>query len=470
MKQENKKKQSAVFKNRLFKSGSLTLLLCLAAVLITVMVNLLVRSLPEKYTEFDFSENKIYTLSSKTKTIAAALQQDVVLYHVVRPGAESLMVSELLQKYEAESKHIRCETVDPVANPAFIKNYTEAPLTENSIIVVSGSRYKIITLENMFRITYDMEVGQPVQVFDGEAQLTSAIGQVTGKKRPVVYVLAGHGEYPLEQSFLNIAEKENYILRDLQLLSAGGVPEDAALVLAAESGVDISEQERKYLETYLAEGGSLLLMTDYSNGGYPNWEVLGRSYGLSLLNGIAVEQDGSRALAGYPTFVLPYLYRHPITEGMMGANQLYLIAAAQGIEMAEQLPEGVQVSRLMTTSEKSYLAVEGEEKPSVMGPFCLAAAAEKSDHSKLVWISSTSLLNSMIDSQVSGANSDFLMNTMNWLSNRDEKSSIRPKNLFTNGFAVSSTQVHVWSIVLIVLVPVLILLIGAVIVLRRRKR
>lgn len=470
MKHHKKGAFAAMVKSRVFQSGGLTLLLCALAIAAAAALNMTVGALPAQQTKFDLSAQKLYSLSQKTENLLDGLTQQVTLYQIARPGSESLMVSTLLEKYAGRTSYVTMQVVDPVSNPAFIKQYTDDTVNENSVIVACGDKFKVLDLADMVLTDYDVTTGQQIQEFDGEARITSAISLLAGAERPVLYVLSGHGEYELDSQFLDLLEKENYQVKELNLLSMGGVPGDAAAVLASESSADISAQEREYLQSYLGGGGSLMLLTDYLQSGYPNWEKLAAGYGMSLLPGVAVEQDASRYLSGYPTFILPQLREHAVTKGLMASNQLYLIASAQALTTPGEETENVTVSRLLITSEEACLATETETSDT--GAFCLAAAAEKTAAapSRMVWITSTSMLNSVIDSQVSGANSDFVLNALNWLAGIEEGSTIRPKSLFAEGVLMTASQTNFWSVLLIGAIPVLLIGVGVAVCLVRRRR
>ena len=91
-------------------------------VVLAVLLNLIVRAVPTKYTEFDLSEAGLYTLSGSSKDIAHALTQDVTIYHLPRRAAEDAS-SQAADRYASESSHIKWETKDPAVYPTFAAQY-----------------------------------------------------------------------------------------------------------------------------------------------------------------------------------------------------------------------------------------------------------------------------------------------------------------------------------------------------------
>ena len=84
---------------------------------------------------------------------------------------------------------------DPVVNPKFASEYTTDDLASNSLIVVCGDRNKVINYNDMYSSSVDYNTWQQTTTgFDGEGQITSAIGYVTSEDLPIMYTLSGHGE------------------------------------------------------------------------------------------------------------------------------------------------------------------------------------------------------------------------------------------------------------------------------------
>ena len=64
----------------------------------SLLVNLVVRALPSKYTEFDLSEGKMYTLGDSSVQLAQSLQQDVTIYYLCETGSEDAIITKLLDQ------------------------------------------------------------------------------------------------------------------------------------------------------------------------------------------------------------------------------------------------------------------------------------------------------------------------------------------------------------------------------------
>lgn len=192
-----------------FQNGAMASVLTALVLVAVILVNLMVGMLPSKYTQWDMSQNGIYSIGDTTKDLLAGLEQDVTFYYLAQSGYESESVVTFLDRYTQESKHLSWEQKDPAVYPTFAQQYGAETASEGSIIVVSGDRSKVIDSADLY--TYDYSdyytTGSYDVLFDGEQQLTSAVYYVTTQDLPKIYTLTGHGEQQLtsdQESALNM--------------------------------------------------------------------------------------------------------------------------------------------------------------------------------------------------------------------------------------------------------------------------
>ena len=83
------KKSAGPLERLRIRSGIYASAVTVLVVVLAVLLNLIVRAIPTKYTEFDLSEAGLYTLSDSSKDIAHALTQDVTIYYLPRRAART---------------------------------------------------------------------------------------------------------------------------------------------------------------------------------------------------------------------------------------------------------------------------------------------------------------------------------------------------------------------------------------------
>ena len=460
-----------------FKNGAMASVLTAAVLAAVILVNLLVGKLPKKFTQFDLSQNGVYSIGEDTQQLLAGVEQDVTFYYLAQTGQEQKNLTAFLDRYAGESKHVRWEQKDPALYPTFAAQYGAKDAAEGSIIAVCGERSKVIDAGDLYQYDYSnyYTTGSVDMLFDGEQQLTSALYYVTSGDLPVVYQLTGHGEAGLSSSLESALDAQNIELQSLALVSADEVPKDAAALILAGPTVDYTAEDVQLLRDYLDGGGSLLVFTDAS-AATPNLDALLAEYGLARTPGLVVEGDANHHARGYDYYLLPDVGYHEATQAV---QDLYvLLPMAQAIEVSET--ENVSVSKLLNTSGSAYNKTAGydmtttaKEEGDTDGPFALAAAATRTlgeTESKVIWVGSLNLLNQAIDAQVAGGNSQFVLGCTAWLCGQDTGVLIAAKSLSGDQLVVSAGQAALWGNLTTIALPALCLIAGAAITIRRRRR
>ena len=161
---------------------------------ILVVVNIFASALPPAATKYDISASKLYSITSNTKVVVNALEQDVTIYWVVQSGEENQVIENLLSKYDSLSDHIEVVKKNPDVYPTFAEQYTDETVQNNSLIVECGERTRFIGYDDIFVQEPDIYSYSYSTSFDGEGAITSAIDYVTTEELPKIYILEGHGE------------------------------------------------------------------------------------------------------------------------------------------------------------------------------------------------------------------------------------------------------------------------------------
>ncbi|MCD8087724.1 MAG: GldG family protein [Oscillospiraceae bacterium] len=474
----------AAFNTKAWRAGSYSIFAAIVVIAIAVVVNLVVNALPSSGTQLDMTENQIYSISDQTKQILGSLETDVEVYWIVQSGSEDSTMEQVLAKY-AEYSHVTVTSVDPVVYPSFASQYTDETITNNSLLVVCGDRTIYIPYSDIWTYSdystyyyYYYYYGEEyLDVFAGESQLTSAIGYVTSDDLPIMYILTGHGESGVSDDVLDAINMDNIQTEELSLLTVDAIPEDCAVLALFGPTSDLSADEVAMIEAYLAEGGEMIITTEYTEEDMTNFQTLLSDWGLDLTYGYVLESNSSYYYYGYIDLILPTLGSHDITSPLTEDGYSVLMPDAQGLtEIGEN--DDLTVTALLTSSSSSYIkeSLSGltsyeqtEDDPS--GPFMLGAAVESaSSGGKLVVFTSTLFMESDYSSLVSGANEDLFLNAVDWLCEKDSSISIHTKTISSDYLSFSDSSASTLKTLLVIVVPVLFLASGVVIFIRRRRR
>jgi len=470
------------FRTRAFRAGGYSTVAAIAVVAIAFVVMLVVNQIPSSLTQLDISANQIYTLGEQSEQIAASLTDDVTIYIIAETGNEDTTLTALLDQYEGASDHISVETIDPVVSPNFLDQYTDDSVYENSLVVVCGDRSRYISYYDIYETDYSSyyTTGTTSTDFNGESEITSAIDYVTSDDLPIAYQLQGHGEQGLGSSEESAITGENIELEDLNLLTSDGVPDDCECLIIASPETDITSDEKDTILAYLEDGGCMLLVTDYTEDEMPNLAELMEYYGVTKEDGIVVEGDSNYSLRGYYHYLLPEINYHTITSPLQDGSYYILMPIAQGLVVSDDLRDTVDVTELLTTSDDAYSKLAGydmttydKESGDIDGPFALGVAiTDEVDNgeTKIVWLTTSMMFDDDVDSMVSGANTDLLLNSLGWMCERENTISIHAKSLDSESLVVSSGDAARWSVILIGVLPLALILTGVVVVVRRKRK
>lgn len=475
-------KKPALQNGRVFRSGVYSAAIAAAAVALAVLVNLVVRAIPTKYTEFDLSEAGLYTLNESSVQVAQSLEQDVTIYYLCETGSEDAIITRLLDNYAAESSHISWQLKDPAIYPTFASQYGAETASSGSLILVCGEKSTVLDAADLYEYDYSnyYTTGTYSVTFGGENQLTSAIYRLTSGEESHAYYTTNHGEQALTDTLQKALEAQNISVSSLDLLSAT-IPEDCDLLIINVPASDFTAagqlvDEMSQLRSYLANGGKLMLMTDayYDT---PNLDALMSEFGLSRTEGLVVEGDADHALYGYMYYLLPDYATTDESSALDGVDtsKHVLLRMAQGITLTET--DDVVSEPLLTTSDAAFSKVAGynmttveKEDGDLDGPFTLAAYASNTDSgAQVIWIACGTMDDESVYQSVPG-NSTFLQGCAASLTGQSSSILIESKAIEAEPITVSSSVSAALGLVVVILVPAAVLVAGAAVVIVRRRK
>ncbi len=454
------------------RGGAYSLVISAIVLAILIVVNIFVSALPTTLTKYDISSSKLYSITSNTKVVVNALEQDVTIYWVVQSGEEDEVIENLLGKYDSLSDHIEIVKKNPDVFPTFAEQYTSETVSNNSLIVECGERSRYIAYDDIYVQEADLYSYTYNTSFDGEGAVTSAIDYVVSEELPRLYVLEGHGEADLPATFSGQIEKDNMEVSTLSLLTVDAIPEDAACLVIYAPASDISEAERDMLADYTEQGGKLLVVAGPTEDGIlENLYSLLSDYGVEANEGIVIEGDRAHYVS-VPYALLPDMNSHAITDPLIEDSYYPIMLTALGLTVSDS----ETVTALLTTSDGSFSKAAGlgldtfeREEGDTDGPFATAVSIETSGGGQIAWFTSSDFLEDMYNAYSSGANVDLAMNALSSLVGEREAMAIRSKSLNYNYLTISDSTASLLKVVMIGAFPLAYLGIGIYVVLRRRR-
>lgn len=455
------------------KTGAYSSTLILIVFAAVIMANLTVKELPTDLTQLDVTSQKLYSLTEDTKTMIGRLEDDVTIYVISSEKNADDTVAKTLDRYAQLSKHIQIEYKDPLVSPNFYKTFADS-VSSNSLIVVSGERSKVIDYYDLYEQEFDYYTySSSVTGYDAEGQITSAIDYVTNEDLPKVYQLEGHGEAALETSFTEVLSKENVEIETINLLQYDEVPEDAQAILLLAPTTDLSSDDADKIISYLQNGGKAVISVTLTEKELPNFDWVLAAYGITNTYAMVVEGDRNY-YSQSPYYLLPEVESSDLTSEIY--NQKYIFAPYTMALTFDTENEDRTVETFLYTSESAYAKADPMtvetleyEEGDVQGSFPVGALVTEGD-TEIAVIASGYVFTESASSMVSGANSTLFGNIIAKFAGKENSISIASKSYSMDNITVSQTGVILLGLLFTIVLPLVILVFGVVVWIRRRKR
>ena len=470
-----------------FSTGVFSVSFIAVAMALTVVVNLVVNTIPTDKTSIDCSYSKLYSITKATKKAVKKLDADVTIYALVSESKKDAQIDEVLKRYEDLSNHIKVKYVNPSKKPYFYKDYTDTAPNTNSLVVVSDQRSKVIDYYDIYHYETNMDSStysytNDLVGFDAEGQLTSAIEYVTmdSDKLPIVYQITGHDETTVGSAFEDAIKKANMTLSSIELLNEESVPEDASAIIINAPQKDFNEKDAQKVIDYLKDGGKAIIVGSYTENKLPNFDKILDTYKVSITDGVISENDAQHYYqTGGPLYILPEVNSSSYTSNI-GGNYIYLPITC-GITYPDSTDTTTYTS-LMNTSDsavckndpnnmKDYGYEDGDEK----GPFSIGLAVEDKvddDTTTQLLVFGSSYIFSDQATDVTANNVTLFSDAVKGLvGESDDAGSVIPEKEYTlSNLTVSAMYAILLGLSFTIVVPIILLILGIVIFMVRRKK
>jgi ABC-type uncharacterized transport system involved in gliding motility auxiliary subunit len=492
-------KRSVSRKSFLYSSNLLLVIVLVLAILV-----LLNYFLSRHNYRLDFTEAKLHSLSDQSIQVLKNLKKDVQIKGFFREGNYSRSkLEDLLKNFSYYSKKIKYEFIDPDKNPGLVKAY--GITQDGTTILEAGGKENRVTTST-------------------EEDLTNALIKATRESKKLIYFLEGHGEHSIEQTEdigYSFAKDEllklGYEAKKLTLALSETFPQDCALLVIPGPQKDLLPNELETIQGYIFKGGRVFFMADpeVTPGLVPYLSGLG----VKLENDVVVDTI-SRLFGGdYFMPVITEYETHEITRNFRYAT---FFPYARSVEAVDPKPEGIATSLLGKTSPNSWSERQLEQKQVTFdkakdkqGPISLAlvatveakpeekkaetqeAAGEKAEPQKPEELTEadeskneekspegTPIAEPKKEGRIAvfgdsdfasnryyglSGNGNFFLNAVNWLTEESDLISIQPRTSSPRTVQFTPSQGKVMFFVSVVILPLIVLILGISVWLRRRS-
>lgn len=510
---KEKKPRKNIFNSKKFKHGSLSVLFTVIFVVAIVLVNVILNLVLDRFdVEVDLTEGGIYTMGEEMESFIKESDGKVNIYFATdeetleSAGSVYKQTLEFAKKAAEMNSGYTLQHVDLLTNPTFAEKYVD--VTMGSLIIESEEtgRYRVFDIGNDF-LRYTMSDGNSYSYSEAsmmqyygytpvaetsiaEQELLSGLMSVT-KVNPVkVGVLTGFGEKDNE-GLVSLLEKNSYVVEKLDIDLAEAVSEEYDVLILNSPSVDYSTDAVNKLDTWLSNGGmygkNLVYFAGTSNtASTPVLDSFLAEWGLEVSEGIIYQTDSD-----YFYYPYMYYYRAEIVEDTEYYSSMQLDSAASfhavGVRpvklLWEEKSNSVNTPILRTYGESSVICPFGAPDSWTVndaedkGQFNLIVEASKVRYdgttpyySRIIACGSENLFINDFLYATNYNNAEVAISVFNTISgNAGESIKITPKSFTATTYEINASQQSGIAIVFIVIIPVIIIITGIVVWIRRKR-
>ncbi|HEX4165849.1 MAG TPA: GldG family protein [Bryobacteraceae bacterium] len=436
--------------------------------IIVIAALVLINWLGNRYNKsFDTTSNKRFTLSQETQKLVKGLKQDATITYIDKASGFA-QAKGMLDRYANLSPKVHIQYIDYQKQPTVARAY--------------GLRYAG---------TAYVEMGprrEEAKAVTEEGITGAFLKDLKGVRR--VCFVSGSQEHPLDGSdsnglsqFKTMIERDNYQAQSVTLLDKTAVPSDCNVLVIAGPSTDYTANEVTALKKYVENGGRAMILLDppldfgkehvAENAGLVN---LLQSWGITEDKDLVLEQNPMGQLFGFgPEIPIISSYEsQPIVSDLKNSFTGFPVARSLQVKNTDKVNNEKLFStsdHAIATSKLSSNEVNPSDPSNKKGPFLLGVAGtyntgKPNASGRIVVIGSSGFLNNgMIGFQ---SNRDLALNAINWLSSDEDLISIRPKEAEDRRLNVTQRQMNVFAYTDLIAFPLLIIVGGVLIFLKRR--
>lgn len=478
-------KIGASFHRKGFRSGVYATVTSVLVIVAVIVVNLIVSA---SGIQKDLTATGSNSLTEETKELVSGLEDDLTFYYLTKEGETLTWLDPsfamYMELYERASDRIHFETVDLLLNPKFTEQYTQETVIQYSMVVVNESTglSKYISAENMVLTElvmdpYTFQYKTQVTGLDIEGQVNAAIRYVISGEQTKLYAVTGHGELTLGSEGQNVLQKANISYNTLETMTAERIPEDCDVLLVYTPTKDYSDAELLMLKEYADRGGDFLISV-VAQDGLDRFSEFLAYCGVKVNSGIVIEGNSKYHNTASALELYPNITKVNDITATLDANYLPMTNCFSLTAVQDGVNE-FDVAALLTTSEDSFLksVADGQviltkQEGDPEGPFTTAMYLEnKETKSEAVVLGSVYVFHDQYLMLKNFGNAGLLTNSVNYMAGAETVSTIRTISFDSEEMlTVNAAQANAIAVVFVIVIPVLMVVFGIYIMLRRRNR
>ena len=501
------------------KHGMMATVLTLVFVAAVVLVNVIATVIFERYPlTLDLTKEKKYSISEQSEEYVKSIDTDVTVT-IFSPEDNFLALSdytrqavEVLKKFKQYNDRISYRFVDIDASPDIVKDYGSDNVTTYDIMFETNptsevKRTRKVTLVDLLTFNdelltnlnnYGMSIetlvaqmggsvrflqyyGAYVEASRADEAFTSALMAVTDPNPVTAVFTTGRKEADKLSYLQSLLTANGYQVKTVDITKEE-IPAETNLVVVPAPTVDYLPEEVKKLSNYLDNDGKMgkqmLYAGSVRQGETPNLDEFLEEWGIKIGTGLVCEQSGDNYYQ-FPYYTITTDISKNFTQDL-NADPVLLNCMSRPVTLLfdERNNNGTEAYVKSTTN--AYVADVKTGEQLGKGQQIYTAVASKAvfssetgdgTYSNIIVYGAVETLADSYLSFSQFSNREYVLSLINGVTHKTSTGvTIEPKVITGNVYDLTDSQKSglQWTFTLII--PVVVLVIGGVIWLRRKNR
>lgn len=525
--EDSDKKEKVKKPHKKLKHSVMSIILTVVFVAVIVLVNVVATALFEKYPiTVDLTNDKVYSISEESEKYVKDIDTDVLITvfateeafsNIAYLNTFSKQALEVMKKYSQYNDKISYRFVDIDSNPDVVAEYSSDSISQFDIIVETNptsdvKRTRKITMTDLVEVPDDyMEylaqygisniktaseqaggainllqsmiyTGYSIESSTADQAFVSAFMAVTDPNPVNVTILTGRNEASTLTYLQSLLEANGYIVNTVDITKEE-IPEDTSVAVMPAPATDYLDTEIKKVDEYLNNNGDLGKQLVYAGsitqGKTPNIDEFLAEYGIEIGEGIVCEEN-SNYYYQYPYYAFTNDISDTFTQDLDIKNSVFLNYASRPVNILFDEKGQIKTVAYIKSTESAYVADattsalekigKGQQNYAVVSSKAAFLDDGGANYSNVIVFGAVESLSDQALSYSQFQNREYVLSLLNGITHKTDGITITPKVIKANVFDITSKQKSVLNWTFIGIIPVVTLIIGGVVWLRRKNR
>lgn len=481
-----------MFASRRFKHGSLATIITVGFIVGIVLVNVIATMLLQRFPlTIDLTKDNRFAITEPSIEFVKAIDSDVTISicadeAALEMGTDSKQALEIIRSYAKYSGKIKIEFINLTKDPNFAKKHPKETFTSGDIFISADKRTKKVNINDLFTQQQNQQTGEVKTTSKAEQVLTGALMYATDENPVTVSVLGGNDSMEID-GYMNVLKANNYNVVEQNILT-DEIDPAASFVVLPQPAVDFTADTIKKLDDFLDNDSqfnkSLVFIASPSAEIGPLLKNFLAQWGMEIGAETIIETDPSHVIMQNPLNIINEVKDEDFKKSLISQEQPIITPYARPINILFEQSENRSTKVLMSSYATSVLMpVTANETfdPSkeTQAAFNTMVIGTKSKYegttlhaSNVVAIASPVLTSDNLSRQTMGyippANSDAVLAMTSLISPKSETVRINPISLDQEKITVTGGQVMVLLWIFVIAIPLVVVIMGFVVWIRRR--